>query len=372
MVTAEHIKQFPGILWEEENAFYYVLDTKSMINLLFDYFRARKYYVDYSQLIPSSPKTAKKGAQKAQKQSILSLRNQELFDSYRSYLQGLRLSRSSVATYSHFIVLFLDFVKTMALTAMDNETVQRFVEQIVKTKKYGISTHRQLISAIKHFGARFGETNIEELELKRPSKNKRLPVVINQEEIILLLMATANLKHRTALALLYSSGLRISELLQLRPADLDIARRCIMIRNSKGRKDRYVMMAVHCIPLFQNYLVTYSPKNYFIEGAGGGKYSPVSVRSILKRSCKKAGIKKHITPHSLRHSYATHLIENGVGLRHVQELLGHSKPETTMIYTHVAQKDLLQIQSPFDHMIEKIHDADKKPGNISLSGKLLG
>ncbi len=229
-----------------------------------------------------------------------------------------------------------------------------------------------MISAIKHFSLRFGETNIQELELKRPSKNKRLPVVLGQQEIILLLMATPNLKHRTVLALLYSAGLRISELLQLKPKDLDIDRRSIMIRNSKGRKDRYVVMAVHCIPLFQNYLMTYSPKNHFVEGKAGGQYSPVSVRSILKKSCEKAGIKKHITPHSLRHSYATHLIENGVGLRHVQELLGHSKPETTMIYTHVAQKELLQIQSPFDHMVEKIIAADKNQGNISLSGKLLG
>jgi site-specific recombinase XerD len=287
-------------------------------------------------------------------------------------LKGLRLGESTIITYTNFIVSFLMFMEHMPLEGIDNNKVQRFIEYIVKRKSYGISSHRQLVSAIKHFAARFTETRIEALQLLRPSKNKRLPVVLNRQEVILLLRATANIKHRTALAILYSAGLRIGELLRLTIADLDVERRRIMTRNAKGRKDRYVPMATHVIPLVQNYLFTYRPGKYIMEGAKGGPYSAVSLRQVLKQSCQKAGIKKQITPHTLRHSYATHLIENGVGLRYVQELLGHAKPETTMIYTHVAQNDLLHIQSPLDHTIEALLQTDKKDPFVSLSGNYKG
>ncbi|MGB5273941.1 MAG: tyrosine-type recombinase/integrase [Flavobacteriaceae bacterium] len=370
--VAAYVQNYPGAEWSEAEQFFYVPYSKDITKALFHYFQKRKYFVDYSAMQDRKKHPAQKTIRNAVAPSVLSPENLVLYKKYRAYLEGLRLSGSTIATYTNFIVGFIAFIDTVPLHAVDNAMVQRYVEQVVKTKAYGISTHRQMISAIKHFAARFEETGIQELELKRPSKNKRLPVVLSRQEIMLLLRATANLKHRSALALLYSAGLRISELLHLRPADLDMDRRRIMIRNSKGRKDRYVVMSVHCIPLLQNYLITYRPQNYFIEGPDGGRYSAVSVRNILKRSCHRAGIKKHVTPHTLRHSYATHLIENGVGLRHVQELLGHSKPETTMIYTHVAQNDLLRIQSPLDHAIETFLDADKKQGFISLSGKMLG
>jgi site-specific recombinase XerD len=127
-----------------------------------------------------------------------------------------------------------------------------------------------------------------------------------------------------------------------------------MVKNSKGRKDRNVILAKSCIPLILNYLDTYKPNLYFTEGKPSEKYSAESVRAFLKRSCKNANITKCVTPHTLRHSYATHLLENGIDLRYIQELLGHSKPETTMIYTHVSKKDLLRIESPLDIAVKKV------------------
>lgn len=150
------------------------------------------------------------------------------------------------------------------------------------------------------------------------------------------------------MALIYSAGLRISELINLELRQIDVDRRQIIIKNAKGRKDRNVILAKSFIPVLNNYLNTYRPKVYFTEGKIGGKYSPESIRAFLKRSCQAAKISKNVTPHTLRHSYATHLLENGIDLRYIQELLGHAKPETTMIYTHVAKKDLLQIESPLD------------------------
>ena len=132
------------------------------------------------------------------------------------------------------------------------------------------------------------------------------------------------------------------------------------------------MLAESFLPIFQNYFMTYKPIKYFVEGSKGKKYSATSIRTFLKQSCKKARIQKRVTPHTLRHSYATHLIENGTGLRYVQELLGHSKPETTMIYTHVAKKDILSIKSPLDTALMKLTDAGKSSKNMFLSGTLRG
>ena len=137
----------------------------------------------------------------------------------------------------------------------------------------------------------------------------------------------------------------------LKLKNIDIKRRQLLIENAKGRKDRYVILADSMLPLIQNYLSTYMPKYYFVEGEENKSYSESSIRKFLHKSTQLAGILKKVTPHTLRHSYATHLLENGIGLRHIQELLGHARPETTMIYTHVAKKDLLEIRSPLDTIL---------------------
>jgi site-specific recombinase XerD len=149
---------------------------------------------------------------------------------------------------------------------------------------------------------------------------------------------------------------------------MDLERMQLHVRNSKGRKDRYVGIASSVLPLLHNYRNSYHTRTYLFEGAAGKRYSASSVRAFLKRSCKAAKITKHITPHTLRHSYATHLVENGAGIAHVQRLLGHSKPETTMLYTHIANADLIAIENPLDVAVHKNRLADKNNKNIGLSG----
>ena len=245
-------------------------------------------------------------------QYALSDKSLQLLNQFKDYLLGQRLSPSTITTYSNFITAFLKFLNDKPLGEVDNTTVRLFVEQQVKQRDYAISTHRQLISAIKHFGTLFLESEINTAQLQRPFKSKYLPTVLSEEEVIDLLRFTRNLKHRVILALLYSSGLRIGELMDLRLHHIDIDRRQLLVKNSKGRKDRVVILAESFIPLLLNYLTSYSPKDYFIEGANGKAYAASSVRKFLKRSCQRAGIKKRVTPHTLRHSYATHLIEKGV------------------------------------------------------------
>ncbi len=303
----------------------------------------------------------------SKKNRVLTSDDLLLTHDFVKYLDGKYYSKSTITTYSNFIVDFVEYKKNKPLNELTNRDVEKFIEDIMIPKRLSVSTHRQFISAMKIFIQFYPDTQIEELQLQRPKKSRLLPIVLSQEEIIDLLRHTKNLKHRAILALLYSAGLRIGELINLELRNINIDRRQIVVKNGKGRKDRYVILAESFLPLLQNYVITYKPKRYFAEGKDGEKYTASSIRKFLYRSCVDASITKKVTPHTLRHSYATHLLENGIGLRHIQELLGHAKPETTMIYTHVAKKDLLDIKSPLDIILASLSKNGKKEQKFLLS-----
>ncbi len=292
---------------------------------------------------------------------------------FRKYLQGRRFSQNTINVYLYFVEDFLGYIQHKALALVGNKEVERYIEEVFVPRAYGISTHRQFIAAMRHFAKCFDETDIDGVNLPMPSKDKKLPQVLSEEEVLQLIVATRNLKHRAIIALLYAAGLRIGELLALKLADIDMQRRQLFIRKAKGRKDRYVFLAKSYMPLMSNYIATYKPRNWFVEGPGGKPYSASSVRSILKHSCKRAGIYKEVTPHTLRHSFATHLLEQGVDVRYIQELLGHSRPETTMIYTHITRQDLRKIESPLDGLARRLQQtADKEDLLLRLSRDILG
>ncbi|MFC7357101.1 site-specific tyrosine recombinase/integron integrase [Jejudonia soesokkakensis] len=296
----------------------------------------------------------------------ISAENRLVLKQFREYLQGKRYSESTVMTYLMLVAGLVEYHNKMDLTRLDLPKVQEYVEKVFAPYKYSINTHRQFISAMKQFHEFYG-TQIDTTQLFMPKKTRYLPTVLSKEEVLDILTVTANLKHRTILALLYSCGLRISEVLNLHIRDIDIDRRQLVVRGGKGRKDRYVILAETMVPLLSNYKMTYQPNGYLIYGRNFSQYSPESIRAFLRKSCKKAKIKKRVTPHTLRHSYATHLLESGIDLRYIQELLGHAKPETTMIYTHVAKKDLLSIKSPLDIALKEL--ATKMRGGGFLSNQ---
>jgi len=298
----------------------------------------------FENLYPKSVKT----------QRSLTEENKELIRVYVKYLIGKRYSKSTVRTYFTFVADFIDYTQPKPLANLTNRDVELFIEDIFIARAYSISSQRQFISALKLFIRLYPECKIDSMLLVRPKNSKVLPAVLSQREVITLLQVTKNLKHRAIIALLYSAGLRIGELISLELRHIDIGRRQILVKNGKGRKDRYVILANSFLPLLQNYLSTYNPVRFFVEGNTGIRYSDSSIRKFLYRSTQLSKISKKVTPHTLRHSYATHLLENGIGLRHIQELLGHSRPETTMIYTHVAKKDLLEIKSPLDTILESL------------------
>ena len=294
----------------------------------------------------------------------------KLMNNFFLYLKGKRYSKSTIQTYTFFVADFISFNTKTPLKELNNRNVELFIEKVFIERNYSISSQRQFISALKIFIVFYKHTQINDLELERPKKSRKLPSVLSQEEVLRIIQCTLNLKHRAILALIYSCGLRISELINLKLVDFHIDRKQLIVKNGKGRKDRYVSLADSFIPLLSNYYYSYKPKSFFVEGQKGGKYSAESVRKFLKNSCRRANIQKNVTPHTLRHSYATHLLENGVDIRYIQLLLGHSKPETTMIYTHVKRKDLMKIQNPLDIALQKIKKTDNHNEKVLLSGKL--
>lgn len=303
-----------------------------------------------------------------QSEKLVSAENGVVLKAFSEYLKGKCYSESTVKTYTSFVSDFFTYLKDRPLNSITNRDVEQFIETVFIPRNYSISTHRQFVSAIKLLKAFYPDCKIVELQLQRPKKSLILPTVLSKEEVIDLLRYTKNLKHRAILAMIYSAGLRISELLSLQLAHIDVDRRQILVKNSKGRKDRNVILAESIIPLMNNYLMSYHPDRYFVEGKPYQQYSAESVRAFLHRSSRLANITKNVTPHTLRHSYATHLLENGIDLRYIQELLGHAKPETTMIYTHVTKKDLMKIESPLDLALKSMAETDNNNKNIRLSG----
>ena len=344
------------VLWSDQLHKWYLVYDRDQLNTLYTQLKQQHFLVNIKAALP--PMETNKG---------FNFHNLTMYKDYRSYLIGLRMSVSTVDTYSNFIMAYVRYLGYKDLLESDAECIRDFILHSVQRLNYSVSTHRQMVSAFKHLGLLYPELETLLEVMKRPTRDKFQPQVLSTQEVILLLQVTENLKHRFALGMLYSCGLRIGELLNMHLSHIDLDRQQVFVKHGKGRKDRHVSIAVSMFPLIKNYLATYRPETYVLESLSGGPYSSSSIRSFLRRSCKKAGITKKITPHSLRHSYATHMIENGVGLRHVQELLGHSKPETTMLYTHIARKDLLQIVNPLDAAV-KTFKSTKEPPNIRLSG----
>jgi integrase/recombinase XerD len=218
-------------------------------------------------------------------------------------------------------------------------------------RNLSFSYQNQLVNGLKLFYREVEKSRMDIEKIHRPKREFKLPNVLSKEEIKGILEAHANVKHRAMLSLIYACGLRRSELLNLKPTDVDSKRMVLVIRNAKGRKDRIAPLSAKVLEMLRTYYKAYKPKRWLFEGQyAGTPYSAKSLQSVLKQALVKANIHKPVTLHWLRHSYATHLLEGGTDLRYIQELLGHKSSKTTEIYTHVSTKQIQQIKSPFDSL----------------------
>jgi site-specific recombinase XerD len=231
--------------------------------------------------------------------------------------------------------------------------MEAYLLHLVQERGISRSYHSQAVSALRFLlETVLGRPRLAQ-RIPRPRKSATLPDVLSREEVVRLLRAPRNLKHRALLHLLYSSGLRVSEVVRLRPADVEEERGVVRVRGGKGRKDRQTLLAQRAVQTLRDYRGAYVCDTWLFPGARPDRHlSTRSAQRIVARAARRAGLKKRVTPHTLRHSFATHLLEAGTNLRIIQELLGHQSTRTTQRYTHVANSTLASIRSPLDSLPE--------------------
>lgn len=267
------------------------------------------------------------------------------------YRDQLVLRRYSAATCSNYEAQFRNFLKFIYPKTCDEFTaddIHRYLRHIIEEKRVSHSTQNVAINSIKFFLEQVKNGERREYYIERPRKEFKLPTVLSQDEIMQLFSNTHYIKHKCMLMLLYSAGLRRSELLKLKLEDIDAGRKMIHVRGGKGNKDRITLFSSVAYRYLEEYLSQLKPKKWLFEGADGGPYSATSLHNIVKRSAARAGITKSVSAHTLRHSFATHLLEGGTDLRYIQNLLGHESSKTTERYTQVTRKGFENLLSPLD------------------------
>lgn len=272
----------------------------------------------------------------------------ELPQGYIEKLEQKQYAESTVKAYCHY---FADFQRAFAdrkLYEINSLEINAYLLKLIREKNISRSQQNQRINAIKFYYEKVLNQNKKYFEIDRPRKERKLPDVLSKEEVKKIIDSTDNLKHRCILSLIYSAGLRRSELLNLRPEHIDSKRMTIKVCGAKGNKDRYTTLSNKLLELLRDYYRQYKPAKWLFESPDGTAYSATSIQHILKRSAEKAGIRKRVHIHMLRHSFATHMLEQGTNLRLIQEMLGHDSIKTTEIYTHISNAEIQKIKNPLD------------------------
>ncbi|MEP1484043.1 MAG: site-specific tyrosine recombinase/integron integrase [Nonlabens ulvanivorans] len=339
------IKQLPSTKWSKLYNMAYITNSKSNLNLIFQTFRGVawvncNYFFNDRTIAKTNIATDVKWFRdRPDKQNF-----KQCPEEYLQKLELKKYSNSTIKSYVHNFEAFINHYKDIELLNLDENDIRKYLQKLIREKRSN-SYINIAINAIKfYYEMVLGMPN-RFYSIERPRKEFKLPKVLSKEEILSIIDHTNNLKHRCIVSLLYSSGLRRSELLDLKIADIDSKRMVIRVEQAKGNKDRYTVLNKSVLDDLRKYFKVYSPKAYLFEAAiPGNKYSPSSVLKIVVNAAKKAGINEKVGPHMLRHSFATHLLESGVDIRYIQLLLGHNSTKTTEIYTHVATNNFMKIK----------------------------
>ncbi len=267
---------------------------------------------------------------------------------YSDLLMLKNYSPNTIRTYLSWFQIFLNYFPNHQPSKITKEEIHAFLLEYRNTKNWSASGQNQFINAIKFFYEKVCNQPRLVFDLPRAQKPFQLPTVLSKEEVRMLFDKVENEKHKLILYMTYATGMRVSEVVALTIKDIDSQRMIINIRQGKGFKDRQVMLGEKLLSLLRTYYLEYQPKYYLFEGVNQLQYSTRSVQKIFENAKTKAGITKKGGIHSLRHSFATHLLENGTDLKIIQELLGHWSIKTTIKYTHVSKKTISNIASPFD------------------------
>lgn len=340
------IKELPNPNWSEEYSMIYIQNTKENLNLIFSTFRGVawincNYFYKNRVINPDNP---------AIEEGFKDFQSKKLRKCPEMYLQKLVIKRYAKNTIKNYITAFEAFINyhyDLDLIYIGEQEIRQYIERLIKDGRSN-SYINIAINSIKFYYEIVLEMPNRFYAIERPRKQQKLPKVLAKEEILSMINHTNNIKHRCIISLLYSAGLRRSELLNLKIQDIDSKRMLILVTHAKGNKDRYTLLSETLLKDLRLYYKEWKPVHFLFEGSPGISYSPESVSKVVRTASRKAGILKNVTPHMLRHSFATHLLENGTDLRYIQSLLGHSSSKTTEIYTHVATNSFRMIKNPLD------------------------
>ena len=281
----------------------------------------------------------------------LDIKHSREIERFKDYLNSKRYSPNTIKVYSDSLATFFRYFSAKEIADISNDDLIAFNNNYILKNNFSASFQNQVVNAVKLYFSAIQHKKIDVALIHRPRREKILPNVLSKEEVKAILNSLSNGKHKIMLSVIYACGLRRSELLNMKPNDILSDRKLILIKQSKGKKDRIVPLSNLLLDQLRNYYKIYRPTVYLFEGQNmGEKYSARSLELVFKKSLRLANISKPVTLHWLRHSYATHLLENGTDLRYIQELLGHKSSKTTEIYTHVSTKSIEHIKSPFDDL----------------------
>ncbi len=362
------IRKISGIKWSQTNACWYLplsketVDaiTKAVCKIAVIEAGALKTYLQKRKAVTA---TLQEAGGKTIKQKTplpttpvyqLNVQNLQAVEALVRQLKLKAYSPSTIRTYRNEFLQLLQLLKAKPVNNLTTAQLKRYMVYAMEKEGISENTAHSRLNALKFYFEQVLGREKFFWEIPRPKKALQLPKVISEEKIIAGLFAVANIKHRTLLLLAYSAGLRVSEAVQLKVTDINSDRMQITISEGKGKKDRVVTLSTSILLLLREYYKLYKPAQWLFEGQNKEEhYSTRSAQLILKEAYKNLALAPNISFHSLRHSYATHLLENGTDITYIQKLLGHNDINTTMRYTHVTNKDIGKIESPLDKIMRK-------------------
>ena len=269
---------------------------------------------------------------------------------FQDFLQLQRYAPSTQSAYLSAARKFMVALKGYELSKVDQFLVKRYVLALVTEHGISDSTQKQTLGAIGKLIEVYTGRRLHLAPLYPKRTRSTIPKCLSQRDVLRLIGSIDNIKHRCVVQLLYGAGLRVSEVTNLKCEDIDSSKFLIHVRQAKGRKDRTVVLPQSLLHDLRVYYKRYRPTDYLFNGPGNPQYTTSSIRAVVLKAGRNAKLAQRVTPHMLRHSFATHLIENGTDIRYVQELLGHQSIQTTQIYTHLADRTLHRVKSPLDSL----------------------
>ena len=352
----EAIQNIEGRKWDSEKTAWYLPNVKATFRHLKKFVELKNivFQFEIEKDIPDSIPTKSK-VKKPIKSTLFTLSNyqKEAIIKLEEQIILKRYSANTLKSYRGHLIAILLFFPKLLPEKIGSKEIQKYLLHQIKFKKIAEATQNQIINAYKFYVERVLKRPKAFIEIPRPKKPRQLPNVLAQEEVVALLNAPKNLKHKLMLMIIYSCGLRLSEVINIQTKDVNLLRRSIFIKAAKGKKDRYVTLADSIIPYFKIYKKQYKPVTWLLEGATGGKYGKTSVQKVFRKAVEVSKVNPYSTVHTLRHSYATHCVENGFSLALIQKALGHNSIKTTERYLHVSSDALKKLRSPLDIIDDK-------------------